>query len=666
MWSSHVTALYYFPMSFHETPFMCVPEPITSAGEGSIDEGSVACINDSDPLNLIVSRQTFSPWTPGSEHRRYSGTFVTTTVLHGRSDHSLKPVTYRLQPICNEPTLNLLYEDGADKIESSLHLHNVGKTDLGKAMRETFSAVLPQLTVDLAGVICRLAAALTLYSNTGSLTLKQISAGAQLKMEKLVGCTKHDIIQLYHKGTVYVPNQPLFAKSPDAILTIIYAVNGEGGKVLLEQKGVDVISLANKKRVLPRTPEDIANGVYDALRMLMYMYEKNDAGAMAAMALTKGVHSITKALGSRTEGGLVREAWRSLRFEVPSGAFFVDTECEEYRTCGPLPLKLPIGNANIQAFMDGIALKTAALSAMSDPLQSLEERRYPTVIRLSKEPNGEHMSVEETKNELQEELTTQVMATADDYAYNYLDFLTDMFTTDVGDIDAAVKQFLAMLRTACAKPAVMQSFQSKTIHWMFWVEPTTLFEKCDNHMATNAGYGVLVGCNERKEMDPFPKGKLITSKSARLEFVEMEFCSMRAVPAVVHHYKHREGGLQFMKPFLDRALSEAERDEDCKNFQIRVSHDVALAMRAKKDMNWYLPEQAVASIPSPAEYLYFGKSLRLVCIMEITEGSSAAGLAKNAVISPVQAVQNGLKIYYSAMRPFDIPDGRQMKVGREL
>jgi hypothetical protein len=120
---------------------------------------------------------------------------------------------------------------------------------------------------------------------------------------------------------------------------------------------------------------ELAEGCYQALRILGGNYAQVEAGDLFAYAMVRGVHSIVTVAGHSDEGSLMRKVLRTGRFEKPYGG--IASILGSYMGF-PRPANNTV--AGWQNWVDSIALSSAAAVAVSDPCVVIGGRVYPTVL----------------------------------------------------------------------------------------------------------------------------------------------------------------------------------------------------------------------------------------------------------------------------------------------
>lgn len=164
---------------------------------------------------------------------------------------------------------------------------------------------------DHSGLISRLASGLAHYSNHGDVSCAVLRGGAPVRAQSM------NLVMnaLPTKGTVFVPRHVVLLDSPAAFPVTVAAANGESSLVVSDLLEVDAVnSTAN---VYGYAGAECLTGIMTALRILLNIYEVSNAGMVAGVSVTKGLHMVSTVVTHTDKGGNVRDMWRCLRFCPP-------------------------------------------------------------------------------------------------------------------------------------------------------------------------------------------------------------------------------------------------------------------------------------------------------------------------------------------------------------
>lgn len=535
-----------------------------------------------------------------NQFRRYGGSLATTSRVRGAIDVNHKWIGYAVgRRNFTSSTLDYLKDPGLEApISQEITVNPALHAEMDSQIRKFMNTSPDYTRADLSAVICRLAAGMAHYANSGQLTGPILSGGKQLNVISL----RARIEALPQHGHVFVPQQAALLHYPAALYAMICAINGEDAVAVVDCLRVNPLN--NAAIMEAYAGVDLYLGVETALRMLLSMYEQSGAGAQAAVAVAKGIHSVVSVVAHSDEGGFLRDVWREGYFCTPYGAVYVPKKLNGF-TRFPV---CPRGDlATAQALVDSIALKTAACAALADPCVQIGDRRYPTIATVGDDTESGEARAFSTSDELNRELRREIFQSSATFVENYVRLITPLFTASDEGVDEGSYALSCMFRAACDRSAPNRHCHGQTVAWCYWVEPTSLFRRADNGTATNAGFGVLAGTSEKVTLPAYP-GLEVMYDNSQTVGIAMEFRSARTVPAVVHHQYHKEDGLACLEFYQARPERFALVGGGLTNANV-LPDTIVEAMNNGATMDAYMWKHGMCALPSPAELMYTGNKV---------------------------------------------------------
>jgi hypothetical protein len=155
-------------------------------------------------------------------------------------------------------------------------------------------------TMNLLGVVERLARGVAHYSAWGTLSTQQLRGGANWDLRSIQAATENITIA---PGSVFITNQSGDSRYPAMMVALCAAVNGEGGVAYTDQL---TISANGTTQIRTFNDSALARGCYEGMMLILEMYKKCNAGPEVALACTRGMHMVKTVVGHNDEGGFVR------------------------------------------------------------------------------------------------------------------------------------------------------------------------------------------------------------------------------------------------------------------------------------------------------------------------------------------------------------------------
>ncbi|CAK02787.1 putative coat protein [Epichloe festucae virus 1] len=457
--------------------------------------------------------------------------------------------------------------------------------------------------MDLCGIAERLARAIATQSVFGGVTTTHMRAGQPLRV---VALGTLDSPQTASTSSVFIPRTVDSVGSDHVFAVLCAAANGEGASVSTDVLRLDVSNNAPLVPAVAGAP--LATACVEALRVLGANMEESGAGDLFAYAVTRGIHRVVTVVSHTDEGGILRDLLRHDAFRVPYGG--INASLRHYPA---LPSAAGSHESSIAAWVDGIALKTAAVAAHCDPLVPGVGGMYPTVLVASKgsisppgTPEGD-VSPDDARS-----LGRQLSADIGRFAPNYIRGLSALFGLQ-GYTAIAERHLCATAGHYLEEnSATNRHLLHKTIAPYFWVEPTSLIPR--DFLGTSAeseNYAAKVspGCVAHEPLfekfAPLAQGTTMTCATAgfkmRTARTSGYVCSQAAAPASLAMIQ--------LKQFDTQSVVLA-------GDQGPISGDVVTKHRASSPLSSYLWVRGQSALPAPAEFINtqgcYGAKIKLV------------------------------------------------------
>nr|WCS16032.1 coat protein [Metarhizium anisopliae M5 victorivirus 1] len=302
-------------------------------------------------------------------YRRYGASVRTSSQIGGNEDARLARVFYEIGRVhatkggalARRPEAHVAV-DAAYPTTAVLAEEFVGLSKKYTNFSSTFAYS------SLAGVVERIARGLAASSLYPGVDSNDLAAGQQVRVNAL-GTYDGPVTSL--TSTVFIPRLVNSNITGDVFAVLVSAVAGEGGSI-----ASDVVELnaVTREPILPTVAAaGFPKAAVDALRLLGTNMVACDQGPLFALALTRGIHKVVSVVGHTDEGAITRDLLRSSYFGVPFGG--IHYGLEPYAGIPALATSL-VGD--VAAYVDALALTTAAAVAHCDPGQTYNGRWYPT------------------------------------------------------------------------------------------------------------------------------------------------------------------------------------------------------------------------------------------------------------------------------------------------
>lgn len=435
-------------------------------------------------------------------------------------------------------------------------------------------------SADFSSLLERLAAGVGVFANQGKLTCSELMGGGQPSLVAIGGMSDRLVAG---KGHVYVPSDVGGMLRQSAFAALIAAVSGCGGTLVTDRVLLDPGT--NNVRVPTAVGADLALGCIEAIKVLLNNMVLANAGAIGVYAVVRGIHRAVTVRAHSDEGGFCRDVLRAGEFTVPYGPVMSSPPVRELF---PQPAATLV---SVRAWVDSIALTTAAAAAHSDPGVVVDGEVYPTVLTaVGKDSKG---WIEAHGTAL-----TSVVAP---FARNYVSLLAHIFGITSLNMGAACDHLMsACSQAAGKKPAHLEH---ETIAPFFWIEPTCVLPAGVGTSETvRAGYGSLAGPGATSSRPAFAGASNVRERGD-VYTVDISWRSARIHGMLQHMRLHPSGDLSKV------SVLSAEPSRFC---LAGGASGVRDKMVNREGLDRWLWGRGHSGLIAPAECIYTGKAVRLL------------------------------------------------------
>jgi hypothetical protein len=463
-----------------------------------------------------------------------------------------------------------------------------------------FTSGSPTFTkADFSALVERLAASIAYFSMTGFLTMDDIAGGRDIH---LVAASTWVPDRIASSNCVWFPRLLDSVTAPNVVSALAAACCGVECTPITDLVSVD----ADRRTLVPESCDrDLAEGAHKALAILAANMAQSDAGALFTYAFTKGIHSVATVVGMTDEAGIVRDALRAVSFQPSFGGI-------SQAIAGYNGLPIPNGDTvrSWASFVDGIALTTAAVAALADPLVSFNGRLYPTFYSSTAQPRGTSGVDVGTSHTCTEDIANKVASGCGDFCTNYVKLLTKLFSLSEGSyVDKAARHMIFSFSEACVSTNRHLAFPSVAPY--FWIEPTGIVDfDASEYPAVREGYAHLCTPTADKTMPLFPECQYYDTSG---DFGELNcvWRSARNIGAVIHLNNHKRDGLANVKFTMADPENFIHVGGPSKSVRERMTHG--------DDVASYLWSRGDVALPAPSECMYVGVGVGLTARHTITD-----------------------------------------------
>ncbi|UHM27639.1 MAG: coat protein [Fushun totivirus 2] len=472
-----------------------------------------------------------------STYRRYMSSVHTSMTVAGNKDSRVSSITYEVGGVSIDAKDLLKRTPPAGlAVESAYPSAPVLSEEfIGLAKKHTnFSATFEYTS--LAAVAERLAKTIAAASIASGITSSDMRGGASLRVYAL-GTYDGPVNSMVNH--VFIPRLVSAAPAADVFCVLANAVCGEGGVVATDVVEVDATS--RKPLMATLDGASLGQACVEALRIVGANMLACNQGPLFAFAVTKGLHKVLTVVGHTDEGGVVRDMLRCGSFGAPFGG--IHCGLEKY---GGLPALASNGVSDLAAYVDALALTTAALVAHCDPGTTVNGTWFPTFYEGTDpySPVTEPGTCLEGTPAMAQRNRSQLLANQTPFWFAYGNALGKAFGCE-GDAG-----LMCTVASSMTSPLGDNNrhLRYPSVTPYFWIEPTSLIPH--DYLGSKAeAYGsgsfatpfaprplpAWEDIREAEQGDVSQRGYIVRARSAR------------AAPFLAHWNGHVSGGLANVK-----------------------------------------------------------------------------------------------------------------------
>ncbi|ART91348.1 coat protein [Ustilaginoidea virens RNA virus 6] len=422
-------------------------------------------------------------------YRRYRAGLSIGIFEHGSYSYSRRSIFYEVGRRYSGIKSALAYGHGSDdalEIDASIPINGVEAANFEGWARK-YSNFAPQWQMmDLCGVVERLAKSVAVQSVFGGVSTHHMRGGQPIRA---VALGTLDSPQTASTGSVFIPRTVDSVGNDHVFSVLAAAVNGEGSVVTTDVLRLDA---ATNSPILPEiSGHGLAKACVEALRILGANFEASGAGDLFAYALTRGIHQGVSVVAHTDEGGWFRGVLRACHFRSPYGG--INLANRDYPFLPPLAAE---DAGATSAWVDTIALKTAALVAHCDPCTQASGGVYPTIFVSADgvvSPAGTHEPAGTNRDAAA--IGRQIAGDVGRFAPIYMRGLCRLF--GLAAISGVAESHFSTTASVALSMSEDRHLRHKTVAPYFFVEPTSLIPADFlGSEAELAGFGALTtpGC----------------------------------------------------------------------------------------------------------------------------------------------------------------------------
>nr|UYL95684.1 MAG: coat protein [Luoyang Totiv tick virus 4] len=523
-------------------------------------------------------------------YRRYRAGLSIGVYEHGSYNYSRRSIFYEVGRRFRRLTEALAYTKNQDEcipIDASVPVNPAQAANFEGWARK-YSNFAPQWEyMDLGGMVERLAKSVAAQSVWGGVNCTHLRAGQPIRVAA-IGTL--DAPQTASSESVFIPRTVDTVGNDHVFAVLTAAANGEGAAVT-----TDILRLeaGTNQPVVPNVGGSVlATACVEALRVLGANMEESGAGDIFAYAVTRGIHSVMSVVAHTDEGGWLRKILRGSTFRVPYGG--INQALRNYPALPPLAGD---STSAVSAWVDAIALKTAAAVSHCDPCTVGSGGLYPTVFTSNKGAVMPSGSADDGDAQDAAAIGRQLSADQGRFAPLYIRALTGIF--GLGTNSGVAESFHCTAAGQELYETDDRHLRHKTVAPYFWIEPTSLIPKgCFGTEAERAGFGALTTAGQEHEQPAFEViRELDRGRNANYSTVAFKMRTART-SGLVAAYASTPGNLSGMKlyQFDDESVVLAG-DQGPTAGDVRTKHLQA------DPLSSYLWVRGQSAIPAPAEFM---------------------------------------------------------------
>nr|QDB74981.1 MAG: putative capsid protein [Pericornia byssoides totivirus 1] len=551
--------------------------------------GSRFLASAASPLTGTLAGNSTGTITGDAVFRRYRAGLTIGVFEHGTPTQHRRSIFYEVGRRYARVTEALgPHPDAAIPIDASVRINPAEAANFeGYARR--FSNFAPQWELmDLSAIAERLAKGVAAQSVYGGVNITNLRAHLPVR---IVALGTLDSPQTASTSSVFIPRTVDAVGNDHVFAVLAAAANGEGAAVTTDVLRLDANT--NEPIVPAVSGHNLASACVEALRILGANMEASGAGDLFAYAVTRGIHAVVSVVSHTDEGGYMRELFRHARFRVPYGG--INQGLRDYPA---LPAVGALSAGVTSAWVDAIALKTAAIVAHCDPCVQATGGLYPTVFTSN---TGDVMPPGSVETEPTvadaRAIGRQIAGDVGRFAPLYMGGLLRLFGLQTNS-QVAEAHFCTVAGSALTDTRD-RHLQHKTVAPYFWIEPTSLIDRDFlGSTAEAAGCGALTTPGHALTHPTFERVReLAQGRNANFATIAFKMRSART-SGLVAAFAADPAALGFLKLYQfdeDSIVLAGDRGP--------TAGDVPTKHAAADPLSSYLWVRGQSAIPAPAEFL---------------------------------------------------------------
>nr|QFX68258.1 coat protein [Bipolaris maydis victorivirus 2] len=481
------------------------------------------------------------------------------------------------------------HPDEAVPVDASVRI-NAAEAANFEGYARRYSNFSPQWAMmDLAGIAERLAKSVAAQSIFGGVNVANVRAGLPVRV---VALGTLDSPQTASNSSVFIPRTVDTVGNDHVFAVLVAAANGEGAAVTTDVLRLDANT--NEPIIPAVSGHSLGTACVEALRIVGANMEASGAGDVFAYAVTRGIHAIVSVVGHTDEGGYMRELLRYGRFRTPYGG--INQALRDYPA---LPAAGSLSASTMSAWVDAIALKTAAIVAHCDPTVTATGGVYPTIFTaaagdVSPPGTDEGDTVADADGRA---IGRQIAGDLGRFSPLYMGGLNRIFGLQTNS--QVAEAHFCSVAGAYLSNNVDRHLRHKTVAPYFWIEPTSLIDV--NFLGTPAeaaGFGSLATPGETAHIPTFERHReLDRGRNANFPTVAFKLRSARTSGLIAAHAAAPEPLAHLKLYQFDEDSIVLAGDQGPTNGNVRVKHAAA------DPLSSYLWVRGQSAIPAPAEFV---------------------------------------------------------------
>lgn len=570
------------------------------------------------PLASVVSNARIAKHDSADVFRRYVGTVTSKMTLNDRPDVCTKRNVFQVgaRDYANPEALL----DTPDPLVMSYTQNFMLRSELSSEINgivnkySNFSANFTYM--DLSALASQLAKGLAVFAQCQLLSDAQLGADTEFDVRAL--STLDDPVTA-PAGGLFIPRK-VDELCPGVFAALVRAANAYGVVPY-----TDILMLDGNGKIKVHVPQDasLALACAQGIRYLLAQANECGAGAIISYATVCGIHDVVSVVAHSDEGGYMRDVFRRGQFCAPYGAVISSAA----RGFMGLPIPSVSHHASFVALVDSIAIASAALTAVCDPMIKYDGKYYPTVSSYqggSFAAPGANTALTGT-DVLSAQLwhANNIGAICGTFCHIYVRELAKLFVVSGGE-SVAADCHMARFNDYDENGSRHLAFRSVAPY--YWIEPTGMFKSMPETDACKMGYGPIAPVGLKVEKPCFED--IVLMQGGQRSTAAISFRSLRTNGLMLHLAGNPRNGLSAIVPiqFLSDRMAN-----------IGGSNTATSNRTNGRGMDSYMWGKAQTLFPHPAEMLYTGASMGVQIVHDAYD--AALALRRNHVPTADELVE---------------------------